>query len=601
MAELWPFCRRVAAIARWRGVLALALAIVLSLSSGLAILLLMPLVQAAGVTAPAPDASGRLIGQILRIAGGRLSLAGTLVGLVALTALSGLVYRAQLRLVMAIGQDVSADARLRLFERVCRMPWADYTRCRLSDLLEILTAQIDRVAHAARSLLHLTSNAIVAACFVALALELSLPITAIMLGAGGLLAWLLMGRRRTVDQAIDEASKADKAMYAVLTESLTGLKVIRSYGAEDRHVADLGRSVARLRTSSVALAAGDADLKLWFDVGAVSILAVVAALGIQRFAIAPAALFVLLVIFVRLAPQLSAVYSQYQSVLAGLPAVAEVSNWLDRAGTSPEVAAGPIEPVTLARDVRFDRVTFSYGREVVLQDVSLTIPAGRTVAIVGPSGAGKSTLADLVLGLLTPQSGQLLVDGRPLEAGQLAAWRRQIGYVPQDTFLLHDTVRANLLWAAPGATAAELSDALTAASAGFVHDLPQGLETVVGDRGVLLSGGERQRLALARAILRRPALLVLDEATSAVDTENESRILRAIDALHGRMTILLITHRLAAVRRADVIYVLDDGHLHEWGTWDELVGRPAGRFRRLHEAQRASVSAPEPVVGPTRG
>ncbi|MFI5178406.1 MAG: ABC transporter ATP-binding protein, partial [Vicinamibacterales bacterium] len=412
------------------------------------------------------------------------------------------------------------------------------------------------------------------------------PIPALMLAAGGLLARLVLSRRRLLDPPIDESAKADKEMYSVLTESLAGLKVIRSYGAEDRHVADLRRSVGRLRTAALDLASGDADLKLWFDVGAVGILAVVAALGVQRFGVSPAALFVLLVIFVRLAPQLSAVYSQYQAVLAGLPAVAEVAAWLQRAGAGAEHAASSDERVTFTRDLTLDRVTFSYGRDVVLEDVSLTIPAGRTVAIVGPSGAGKSTVADLVLGLLAPQAGRVLVDGRALDAAQMDAWRRHIGYVQQDTFLLHDTVRANLLWAEPGATEAGLNDALAAASAGFVHDLPRGLETIVGDRGVLLSGGERQRLALARALLRRPSLLVLDEATSAVDAENERRILDAIDALHGRMTILLITHRLAAVRHADVIYVLDKGHLNEFGTWDELVGRPTGRFRRLHEAQR---------------
>ncbi|MFI5177502.1 MAG: ABC transporter transmembrane domain-containing protein [Vicinamibacterales bacterium] len=210
MSRAWPFVRRVAAIAGWRGALALSLSVVQSFSSGLAMLLLLPLAQAAGVAAPQPEASGRIVSQLLHLSGGRLSLTSTLVALVALTALAGLVYRVHLRLVMVIGQDVGADARMQLFERICRMPWVDFSSCRLSDLLEILIAEVDRVAHAARSVLHVTSNAIVAACFVLLAFELSAPITAIMLAAGGLLAWLVMSRRRLVARAIDERAQAGK-------------------------------------------------------------------------------------------------------------------------------------------------------------------------------------------------------------------------------------------------------------------------------------------------------------------------------------------------------------------------------------------------------
>ena len=161
----------------------------------------------------------------------------------------------------------------------------------------------------------------------------------------------------------------------------------------------------------------------------------------------------------------------------------------------------------------------------------------------------------------------------------IAAWKRQLGYVSQDTFVFHDTVRANLSWANPEATEHDMAEALRAARAEFVFDLENGLETVLGDRGVRLSGGERQRLALARALLRRPQLLVMDEATSALDLENEMGILDAIERLRGHVTTLLITHRLSAVRRADHIYVVEDGRIVESGTWDALTSRPASRLR----------------------
>jgi ATP-binding cassette, subfamily C, bacterial len=178
------------------------------------------------------------------------------------------------------------------------------------------------------------------------------------------------------------------------------------------------------------------------------------------------------------------------------------------------------------------------------------------------------------------------VDGVPLDPGSMSRWREQIGYVPQETFLFHDTIRANLLWARPTATEGELREALRLASAdAFVRRLPNGMETVIGDRGILLAGGERQRLALARALLRSPDLLILDEATSSLDSENERQIQHAIERLHGRTTMLVITHRLATIREADLIHVMENGRLVESGSWWDLV-RGGGRFEDLCRAQR---------------
>jgi ATP-binding cassette subfamily C protein len=210
---------------------------------------------------------------------------------------------------------------------------------------------------------------------------------------------------------------------------------------------------------------------------------------------------------------------------------------------------------------------------------------GEVVALVGPSGAGKSTIADLMTGLLAPDSGRITVDGVALDETRARAWREQIGYVSQDTYLFHDSVRANLLWARPGASEAEVRQALAMAAAEqFVDALPAGLDTVIGDRGATISHCERQRIALARALLRRPRLLILDEATNSLDTHNEQRILEAIEQLRGDPTIVTIAHRIAAVRRADRIYVTEGGTIVESGTWDELCAREHGRFRALCES-----------------
>ena len=222
--------------------------------------------------------------------------------------------------------------------------------------------------------------------------------------------------------------------------------------------------------------------------------------------------------------------------------------------------------------------------EPAVNGITLSIPVRQTTALVGPSGCGKTTVADLVTGLLAPTSGRVLIDDMELNAERAGRWRSRIGYVSQDTFFFHDTVRANLKWAAPDASNAELEAAIRAAAADFLFRFPDGLETVIGDRGTRLSGGERQRFALARALARRPELLVLDEATSALDPDNERKVFDAIDALRGSMTILLITHRLWTLGRVDTIHVMEDGRLVESGPWDTLRAAAGSRFSLLCRA-----------------
>jgi ABC-type multidrug transport system fused ATPase/permease subunit len=236
----------------------------------------------------------------------------------------------------------------------------------------------------------------------------------------------------------------------------------------------------------------------------------------------------------------------------------------------------------------FNQVNFRYNQDRsiwALRDIDLTIPSNRTTALVGPSGAGKSTMADLLMGLLLPQDGDLQVDGKVLTEEQLWHWRQRIGYVPQETFLLHDSIRNNLLWAEPDATAEELQRVLEMSCADrFVDRLPDGIETVVGDRGVRLSGGERQRLALARALLRRPDLLILDEATSHLDAENQQRIHESIQRMQGRLTVVIIAHRLSTIRDADQIICLDKGLVVETGSYRDLSERPESVFNSLIRA-----------------
>ncbi|HSG88060.1 MAG TPA: ATP-binding cassette domain-containing protein, partial [Pseudomonadales bacterium] len=217
-----------------------------------------------------------------------------------------------------------------------------------------------------------------------------------------------------------------------------------------------------------------------------------------------------------------------------------------------------------------------------LNGVDATIRAGAFIGIAGASGAGKTTLVDLLLGLLDPDKGCLRLDGKVLGPEHMQAWRRQTAYVPQEPYLIDASVAENVRWSAPRATDAEVATALQRAGLGpVVEALENGMDTRIGDRGVRLSGGERQRLGLARALIRDPHLLILDEATNALDRETERAVQRTLLGLRGSVTLVVVAHRLDTLRDADQILVLDAGRLVESGSFDELSSRPDSRFARL--------------------
>jgi len=303
--------------------------------------------------------------------------------------------------------------------------------------------------------------------------------------------------------------------------------------------------------------------------------------------ISTAELLILLFLFVRMIPQFSTIQRSYQYFINMLPAFASVMNLEEECRKATE-NQGKLENIQFESEINFKDVSFHYNKEngsFSIKELNLDIVAGKTTAIVGLSGAGKSTVCDLIMGLIKPDKGQILIDDKKLEPKNTSSWRNQIGYVAQDTFLFNDTVRNNLLFADENAKESDMWNALKSASADeFVLKLPEGLDTLIGDRGVILSGGEKQRLALARALLRKPALLIMDEATSNLDSKNEKNILDAIENLHGNISILMIAHRLSTIKNADIIYLMENGHLIESGSWNDLISMN-GNFRLLYELQ----------------
>jgi subfamily B ATP-binding cassette protein MsbA len=289
-----------------------------------------------------------------------------------------------------------------------------------------------------------------------------------------------------------------------------------------------------------------------------------------------------------IAGPLKRVAEQNQVLQEGTAAGRRIFDILDLEGEHAQLTGGA-EPGPLRESIRYEGIGFSYDAgKPVLTDIDLTLPRGKVVALVGPSGGGKSTLADLLPRFYEPGDGVITMDGRDVGDFSLRAWRAKMGIVTQDILLFNDTIRANIAYGRPEATQVEIEAAAKAARAhDFILGAPKGYDTVIGERGLQLSGGERQRLAIARAILRDPEILIFDEATSALDTESERLVQEAIRRLMANRTTLVIAHRLSTIQGADQIVVIDRGRVVERGRHAELLAQ-GGVYRQLHEMQFAS-------------
>ncbi len=594
LATAKSFLRALAGELRWRLLAAIAISISLAFAEGAGVLLLIPLLQSIGLTADDGSASGlaSAVSRGFALVGLRPTLLSVLFAFVVVSAAHAVLYRANLLMQPALELRFGVALRERLYAAIVRSKWSFFITRRTSDLLHALTTEIDRTSASAYQMLSLFTGLAVSAVYTAVAFRLSPVLTILVAAAGAGLLWVTRGRTSRSGELGQRHADADRAQFHILSESISGLKVAKTFGAEKRDIEILSGHARARAAAYLDLLRSFARGKMGLDLASALLISALLYVAVEWLGLRGVGLLLLIFVFVRIMPRVMAFQNGAQVMISGLPSFRTVMRLIEEAEAHAERVDGASSRHPHRGGIRLEDVSFMYtpNAERALHGVSLSIPAGRMTAIVGASGAGKSTLADLLIGLLRPVGGRVVVDGQPLSEADLGAWRRSIGYVPQDGFLLHDTIRANLLWAVPGATDPQMWDVLSrAAAVDFVRARPEGLDTVVGDRGVRLSGGERQRLALARTLLTNPDLLVLDEATSALDSANEQQILDAVHELSRRITTVIITHRLSAIRNADVIHVLEDGRLAESGTWTELAGR-GGAFSALMKAQAMTSS-----------
>jgi ATP-binding cassette subfamily C protein len=305
--------------------------------------------------------------------------------------------------------------------------------------------------------------------------------------------------------------------------------------------------------------------------------------AVTLFAMDLSGVFLLALLFIRALTSLQKAQRRYQDLASDESAYWSMVGLIERAEAQRE-PSGRRAP-RLESGIELRNVDFDYDGRRILDGVSLAIPAGQITALFGPSGAGKTTVVDLVVGLVRPRSGEVSIDGVPLGEIDLAAWRRSVGYVPQEMFLLHESVKLNVSLGDPAIGDGDVAQALREAAAwSFVSELPEGMESPVGERGTRLSAGQRQRIAIARALVRRPKLLVLDEATASLDPDSEAAVWAMVRALRGRATIVAISHQPAVLEVADRIYRL------EGGAAVELPPAPS-RATRSAAASKARISS----------
>ncbi|MEU3019103.1 ABC transporter ATP-binding protein [Nocardiopsis sp. NPDC007018] len=514
-----------------------------------------------------------------------------------------------------IGEGVIYLLRTQVFSHVQRMPISFFTRTQTGSLISRLNTDVVGAQRAITSVLQsVVSNliSVVAVLITMLALSWQVTLLALVLVPLFVLPAKLLGRR--LANISREAMDNNAAMSSLMTErfNVGGAMLVKLYGRPDEETSAFSDKAARVRDLGVRQAViGGLLFTMLATITALAMAMVYGVGGVLAVdgSFEVGTLVALTTLLARLygpITTLSNVHVEIMTALVSFDRVFEVLDLEPQIKESPDARPLPDGPL----GVEFDRVSFRYpgasetsvasleltpqaeasDDTQVLSGVSFRAEPGRMVALVGPSGAGKSTLTHLVSRLYDPKEGAVRIGGLDLRETTSDSLREAVGVVTQDAQLFHDTVGANLRYARPGATDAELEEALRMARLGGLLDqLPNGLDTMVGDRGYRLSGGEKQRLAIARLLLKAPSVVVLDEATAHLDSESEAAVQEALSvALEGR-TSLVIAHRLATVREADQILVLEDGRILERGTHEELL-EAGGLYTALYRTQFASQS-----------
>lgn len=560
-SALKDYCTEFIRFGRRKVLVALTLAVSSAALSGLGLLLIIPLLSLVGVDTGASSHTWMAnTERFLAELGITLTLPWVLTAFVLLNGVQAFVAQGSLIYDRNLQLGFVDHMRSRLYRAVTSARWDFYLGQRRSDIVHVLNHELSQLSQATYAALQVISTAMIALVYVGFSAINWPGFTLLTIVGTVLMFWPLRLLQQRVEKQGSERLRSGRLSFAASDEHLASLQLAKAHALESR---ELGRFEQRL---GAAREAQNQQMRLqgWVQASIktaqASLVALLVWYALTISQVSAAELLLLIYLLMRTLPVILNMQQHMHRLRFLLPAFQSIEQLSHDCEAAAEAVTHSSGHCVLAREIAFKNMSYSYPQrpnQRILNNITFSIAANKITALKGESGAGKSTLVGLTLGLLRPDAGHIMIDGDELNANTLHAWRSSIAYVPQTQYLFHESIRDNVRWMNAEADDEAIWAALEAAAAAtFIRRLPDGLDTIIGDGGVRLSGGERQRIAIARALMRQPTLLVLDEATSELDDDNEHHIQQMLLGLKGQLTVLVIAHRQTSLEIADTVIEL---------------------------------------------